>query len=133
VNKRHIVITVAPGLLVLAVAVVVEIAKAWALGKCDPKLGCLGGVQFAAFIGAVAAVASWIGMAGATLLQRRTVARLSWRSLAVATLAIASVLSLLLRSVGYWPVEIAATVLLWSALAGALGLLAILLVGHERA
>ncbi len=132
-NRRHIVITIVPGLLVLVVAVLVEMVKAWALGECDAKFGCMGGVQFAAFIGAIAAVASWVGIAFATVLQRRIVAKLPWGSLAIAVIVIASALSLLLRSVGHWPFEIAGIVLLWSALAAALALLAIFFVGHERA
>jgi hypothetical protein len=118
--NRYLLITFVPGLLILAVAISVESVKALLLSECDSKFGCLGGIQFAAFISAIAAASSSVGLAVSSMMNRHAIANMSWRLLVVACLIIAMILWLLLQTIAYWPLEIPITILIWCAISAAL-------------
>ena len=129
-HLRLLCLSAVPPFVLVAETVCFEIVQV-ALGNCDAKLGCSGGVSFALLLSLVGGVVAAFALLAVASLRRQAWAGVSQLHLLVWSAALEIVLALALRSIGRWPFEPLASVAWWAVLAGALGYVLSLVVPHS--
>ncbi len=110
---RILAVSILPGLLVGA-WIVGYAALETRISQCDPKLGCSGGVEFAALLGILISILSALGCAVAAISHRAALANFTRKCIVLSILLVATVLGALQLTVPHWPVSsFAATFALW--------------------
>jgi hypothetical protein len=102
---RFLTFILGPGLIAALGQISYRAFESFVLGKCDSKLGCAGGLEFAAMVAAASFAFSAIGLILPAVLFRSTVKALPRRGLVLVVILLAISLAIMLDTVGKWPFE----------------------------
>ena len=130
IARVNLAIALVPGSAVLLSVLAAASFNAWALGECDSKFGCAGGVQFALLVGCVGALLAWVGGGAAVAVARRRVLFASRRAVGFAIAITSMLLVVIFPTVSRWPFSDLGLVVGWLLLSAVATWVAIWSASH---
>ena len=131
--SRLLAVVLGPGFISGAALTSYTAFQSFALGNCDMKFGCVGGVQLVAALAATSFALSALGLVLPVALFRSIVRALPKGWLVLVVLFLACCLLAMLFTIGHWPFEpFAPLVTAWAVASAALGLV-VLFLAHRLA
>ena len=119
-SRNLLILVFAPPMLAGLIDVTYSAIQALVLGRCDPKFGCAGSVQVAAFLCGVALLPSWLGFIVSVLPHRVALKQMPHRSLVLLVVVLGAFHAAMFHTFHAWPLgSMSAIVLVWAVLAAA--------------